>query len=145
MTGDVSPPQREERPADPWHLPTVISIEVKHANYDEPLRRYVTAREVAEFSEAIEFEVATDGELPIRALPAVMFVGEVMVNDYEQIDRQHYVFRAFEPDSLPPGAAISLGWPGRPDQTRETRFRYEPPLEGPGGSREPVSGPLLTR
>jgi hypothetical protein len=127
MTGDVARREPEDRPVDLWRLPAVRTVEIRHARYSEPIRRHLTAQEVAEYPEAIEFHVTTDGELPIRATPAVLFVGDVMVNDYEQLGRDRYVFRAFDPEELPPGAPISLGWPRRPEKTRLTGFRYEPP------------------
>lgn len=132
MTGDIGRRQPEERPADLWTLPEVVDLDIRHVDYAEPLRRYVTAREIADYSAAIEFHVTTDGELPIRAYPAVLFVGDVIVNDYEQVDRERYVFRAFDPEALPAGAPIALGWPRRPDKRRVTRFRYDPPSKPRG-------------
>jgi hypothetical protein len=133
MTGDIGRREPEERTADLWELPAVRSVEVRHARYAEPLRRYATARDVAEYPEAIEFQVETAAELPIRAIPPVLYVGDVMVAEFEQLDRERYVFRSFEPDSLPAGAPIALGWPRRADRRRSTEFRYEPPPEARRG------------
>jgi hypothetical protein len=127
MTGDAARREPTDHPADIWRLPDVRSIEIRHVRYSEPIRRYVTSQDVAEYFDAIEFHVTTDGELPVRAIPAVLFVGDVMVNDYEQLARDLYVFRAFDPEELMAGTPISLGWQRRPDKTQMTDFRYEPP------------------
>lgn len=127
MTGDTGRREPIDRPTDLWRLPAVRFVEATFVRYQEPIRRYVSAHEVVEHPEAVEFRITTDEELPIRALPAVLFVGDQIVNDYEQLDREHYVFRAFDPARLMPGASISLGWPDRPDKTKVTDYRYEPP------------------
>jgi hypothetical protein len=127
MTGDVARQQPEDQPADLWSLPEVVSLEVRRARFKEPIRRYVTPREVAEYDEAIEFDLTTSAELPIRAYPPVLYVGDVMVSDVEQLGRERYVFRAFDFDALTVGAPISLGWPRVPDARRATNFRYDRP------------------
>lgn len=127
MTGDVSRKQPERQPADPRALPDVVSLEVRHARFKEPLRRHVTPRDIAEYGEAIEFDLTTSAELPIRAYPPVLYVGNVMVSDFEQLGREHYVFRAFDLDALPAGAPIALGWPRLADGRRATSYRYDRP------------------
>jgi hypothetical protein len=42
MTGDVSRRQPEKQPVDLWSLPAVVALEVRHARFKEPLKRYVT-------------------------------------------------------------------------------------------------------
>jgi hypothetical protein len=127
MTGDAARRQPEMRRSDAWSLPKVVALEVRRARFKEPLRRYVTPQDVAEYAEAIEFDLTTSAELPIRAYPPVLYVGDVMVSDFEQLGREHYVFRAFDFDALPTGAPISLGWPRRADGRRATKFRYDRP------------------
>ena len=63
----------------------------------------------------------------MRAIPAVLYVGDVMVNDCKQLARVLYVFRAFNPEQLMAGTRISLSWPNHPTRSRLTGFRYEPP------------------
>jgi hypothetical protein len=127
MTGDVSRRQPDKRPSDAWSLPEVVALEIRRARFKEPLRRYVTPQDVAEYGEAIEFDLTTSAELPIRAYPPVLYVGDVMVSDFEQVGRDHYIFRAFDPDALPVGGAITLGWPRLADRRRSTAFRYDRP------------------
>jgi hypothetical protein len=70
--------------------------------------------------------------MPVRAQVPVLYVGDVMVSDFEQLGRDRYVYRAFDFDALPAGAPISLGWPGRADRRRATHFRYDRPTSPRG-------------
>lgn len=112
---------------DLWHLPDVLDLVVRWVSYEPPKLRYVSPTEVAEYTEGIEFEIRTETPLPTRALPPVILVGNEIVGDMEEVGGNRYIFRGFEPDRLNRGAPIALGWPTKPGQTRETKFRYEPP------------------
>ena len=52
MTGDVARRETADQSLDRWRLPAVASIEIHHARYREPIRRYVSSGEVAEHFEA---------------------------------------------------------------------------------------------
>ncbi len=138
MTGDAAPREPDAQPVDLRSLPDVVALEVRHVQFGEPLRRYVTPGEVAEYGDAIELEVTTATELPIRSYPPALYVGEVMVADVEQVDRNRYIFRAFDATALPEGAPIVLGWPDDTERRRSTRFRYEPPPSA-RGTRRPAT------
>jgi hypothetical protein len=129
MTGDVSQRRPEPGSTGPRPLPDIVTVEIRHARYKEPIRTYVTPVEIAEYGEAIEFELTTSAELPIRAYPPVLYVGDVVVPDFQQLERERYIFRAYDPSGLTEGAPIALGWPNDREGRRATSFRYERPPE----------------
>ena len=64
------------------------------------------------------------------AITPVLFVGDTMLTEGTQLEKNIYTYLAFEEDELEPGAAISLAYPHMPADVRpESKFRYEPPLD----------------
>jgi hypothetical protein len=49
------------------------------------------------------------------------------VNDFEMIEPDLYLFRAYGIERFKPGAPISLGFPGAPQTRVSTKFRLELP------------------
>lgn len=112
-------------PRPDWKLPAILDIRIARVPFKA--REYRHFKSVyAEYDEAVEFLVRTDGPFPIRALSPVLYVGDEAIVEGEPVEKGTYRFLAFELDRLEPGAPITLGWPGQPPEVRkETDFRYE--------------------
>jgi hypothetical protein len=127
MSADASQPETRV-PGRPFELPRLVDIAIRTVLSEPPQYRYY-ASELGKFTEAIEFRVQTDRPMNLSmALTPVLFVGDTMLMEGEQLDETVYTFLAFKGDTLEPGAAISLAYPGTPTEARpESKFRYEPP------------------
>lgn len=112
---------------DLWRLPEITSAEARLARYRPP-RRHVVAGEVIEQDEAVEVLVHTDGEIPVRALAAALYIGDTVLVESEQLDPNLHRFFVIT-ETPQPGAPIRLGWVGQPPPEGETRLRYQPPAE----------------
>ena len=68
----------------------------------------------------------TDGEIPVRALAAALYVGDVELAESEQVEEHLYRFTAFpeEAGRLQSRALIGLGWVGYPERRVRTRYRF---------------------
>jgi hypothetical protein len=118
---------------DLWRLPEITSAEVRLARYQPP-RRHVVAGRVIEQDEGIEIHIHTDGEIPVRALSAALYIGDTAILENEQLDPNLYRF--FVITEIPqPEAPIRLGWVGHSPPPGDTRFRYQPPAELEGTGR----------
>lgn len=127
MSTDWNNQEPAGKRADLWRLPEVEAVEAKLVRYEPPVERYEGPGQVRKYHEAVEILVRTSGELPVRALSPALYVGDVAIREYEPAGRHLYRFFAFEPEALPPGAPISLGWPDHPVPRRETKFRLQVP------------------
>ncbi len=116
---------REPEPpeVDLWSLPEVLSVEAVRVRYEEPRIRAV-GPQLVEMKEAVEILVRTAGEIPVRALAPVLFVGNIPITESETVRENLYRFLAFDADRLKRGALISIGWTGT-DRKIKTKFRYE--------------------
>jgi hypothetical protein len=105
-----------------------VDLTIRRVPFEAPRRRYVPSR-FAEFEEAIEFRVETDRPINLsEPVTLVLYVGEVMLTEGEQVGETSYTFLAFEKDRPEPGAPISLAYPNSPAEARaESGFFYEPP------------------
>lgn len=105
-------------------LPSVVGLTIRQTKFDPPEHRHFKSK-LARFSEAIEFIVEVDGEVPTRAYGPALFIGDVEVNQSERIGKTTWRFLHFEPDRLTPGAPIFFGWMKDPERQRsQTSFRY---------------------
>jgi hypothetical protein len=112
-------------PRPRWELPEILDVKINRVPYEAPKLRYFESH-LAKYTEAIEFLVKTDGPFPLRALPPVLYVGDVPVTENEATGENVYRFLAFEFDEMEEGASISLGWPDSPRRL-ETKYRFEFP------------------
>jgi hypothetical protein len=109
---------------NPWQLPMVLAVNAKLAHYQQPMIYYV-GRQRKEARDAVEIEVQTADEFPVRALSLALFIGDVPVIEYCVKGPNQYRFYAFEFQNLQQGAPVSLGWPQMPSQMMATGFRYQ--------------------
>ena len=128
MSTDAS--QRETQvPGPRLGLPNLAHITIRRVSFEPPRHRHFTSK-LSDFQEAIEFRVQTAWPLNLStAITPVLFVGDTMLTEGKQLDKNIYTYLAFEEDELEPGAVISLAYPHTPAELRpESDFRYEPPI-----------------
>ena len=121
MRGD-----RPEEPLEfesPLGLPGVTGVEVSRVRFDPPKRFYSRGLPV-EHREAVQLLVRTTRPLPVRDLTPVIFIGDVQVNEYEQVGDNLYRFFVYDLEELRPGAPVALGWPFAPEAKMPTDFRF---------------------
>ena len=109
---------------NPWQLPNVLAVQATLVQYKQPIVYYV-GQQRKEARQAVEFNVRTADQLPIRALSPALFIGEVPVIEFAIVGPNQYRFFAFEFQNLQQGAPISLGWPQFPAQMIPTGFQYQ--------------------
>jgi hypothetical protein len=121
--------QAEIQVAGPrFELPRLVEVTIRRVPFEAPRHRHFRSR-LSELSEAIEFRVRTDRPLNLStAITPVLFVGDTILTEGEQVGRNTYTFLAFEKDRLEPGAPVSLAYPYTPADARPaSRFRYHEP------------------
>lgn len=116
--------RQPDAPKPDFELPELVAVRIRRRQFEPPrLRNFKST--FADQHEVIEFVITTDRPIPIRALGPVLFVGKTALTETTPLKRQNaYRFLAFEPDSLKPGAPISLGWSGEPRRERKSQFTY---------------------
>lgn len=122
----TDPGSREpEAPRADFELPELVDVRIRRVQFEPPkLRNFEST--FAERHEAVEFVITTDRPIPIRALGPALFVGKTPVTETSPLRKKNaYRFLAFDPQSLKPGAPISLGWSGQPRGERKSQFVYE--------------------
>jgi len=125
MSIDASQPlPADSRPS--WELPEIVEVQTLNVSFEpRQLRNFRSSLEAK--TEAIEFQIKTNRPIPIRALSPVLYVGNVVLTESEQIGENLYRFWAFEPNILETEAPISLSWTNTPnEQLQESQFRYNP-------------------
>lgn len=139
-TGSRLPPPPR---SDLWTLPQIRTLDIERVRYLPP-RKQIVAGTVIEIGEGVEIIVRTDGEIPMRALAAALYVGTAEVAEGERIDPTTYRFFVLDEADLLPGAPIRLGWAGlgAPAPDGKSTFPYAKPeglvhRSGDGPSRRP--------
>ena len=128
MDGDIS--SQEMRPAQPdiWRLPEIESIKVVRVHYRQPVQ-YAEGASRKEVSEAIEFQVTTSDDFPIRALAPALFVGDTAVTESKHVGDRKYLFVSYGRREFKDDAPISVGWFGAGASERKlSKFTFR--LEG---------------
>jgi hypothetical protein len=112
MSADSGQPVSEPEPIDIWRLPKILKLEARLARYSEP-KRFTTRQGPQQIREAVEVDLYTDGEFVQRALSPVLRVGDVVLVWGDHVGKNHYRFRAVEPemDLLREGNPVELVWP----------------------------------
>lgn len=105
------------------NLPRILGLEVSKVRFDPPKRFMVKGR-MLEKREAIELKVQTSWSLPILDLSPVLFIGDLIVDEYHTIGKNLYSFIAYDIDRLTPGLPISLGWPFAADKRMPSNFNF---------------------
>lgn len=113
------------RPPFSVALPKVCGIAMRRVPFQAPRLDHFKSR-LARYTEAIEFIVETDGEVPIRNYGPALFIGDEELHESERIGKTTWRFLAFEPDRLKAGAPISWGWMKDPRAARlPTDYHYD--------------------
>lgn len=114
--------RQADAPRPDFELPTIREVRAARVRVEPPVRRNFRAAP-GEPRDALELVVTTDRPIPTRALGPVLYVGDVAVPGSGALDATTYRFVALEPDALPPGAPMRLGWSGEaPEQESGLRF-----------------------
>jgi hypothetical protein len=111
-------------------LPGIVGIEISRVRFDPPKRFYSKGR-LLEHREAVQIMVKTTRPMPILDLTPVLFIGDLIVNEYEPAGKNLYRFYAYELQRLKVGAPISFGWPYARKKKIPTSFKFnfgKPPL-----------------
>jgi hypothetical protein len=105
------------------NLPRILSVEAALVRYPQP-RVYYEGTQKRETGEAVELTVRTNRGFPVQAITPVIFVGDVVISEYEPVEENVYKFYAFNHQVLEQGASISVGWSFAPDRRVDTGIRY---------------------
>ena len=89
-------------------LPEIESIKVVRVRYSEPVQ-YAESASRKEAYEAIEFQVTTSADFPIRALAPALFVGDVAVTESERVGNRKYRFVSYGSHEFRDDEPISVG------------------------------------
>ena len=111
MDGDFTSQEMPAPAPEIQRLPEIESVRMTHVRYREPVQ-YAEGASRKETDEAIEFEVTTSAEFPIRALAPALFVGDVAVTESRRIGEGKYLFVSYGSREFDPGAPVSFGWFG---------------------------------
>jgi hypothetical protein len=122
MDSEITQPGRGELPPD---FPRIAAIDIRRIRLDPPISFYSEGRRVTK-NEAVELLVRTTVGFPVLAVTPVLFIGEVPVSSYRSLGNGLYRFLAYDPELLPPGARISVGWPDAPSSKVPTPFTFDP-------------------
>jgi hypothetical protein len=118
MSADYTVPEPPVSPPN-WELPNVREVTIREGSAEPPRLEHFQSS-IPAVRVAIEFDVALDGSIPGRALPAVLFIGDVPVFP-QRIDpyTNHIVFQATRLDQLKEGEEIKFGWLDDPPELRK--------------------------
>jgi hypothetical protein len=136
MPVDQTPPI-QIAPAPNWGLPAITDVKIQSAKF-EPKAPSNFAHPMDAVANAMEIVVSLEAPVPVRAMSPVLWVGDRKLTESEMVDKSGKKMRfwALTPDTLQPGAPITLGWMNdRPATTaaaatnasRPARFFYHPP------------------
>jgi hypothetical protein len=123
MSSDAGSRQPDDPKAD-FRLPELVDVRTRRIDFEPPRHRHFES-DLAQYQEAVEFVVVTDGPIPIRSLGAALFVGDTALTEVSPVDENSYRFVAFRPNELHDGAGITLGWTGQVLERGEPRFFYQ--------------------
>jgi hypothetical protein len=80
-------------------------------------------------NEAIEFQVTTSADFPIRALAPALFVGDIAVTEGKRVGERQYRFVSYGQPRFEENAPIAVGWVGSGVPVRKpSKFTFH--LEG---------------
>jgi len=109
---------------EPRLTPGVTGVQIRQVRLDPPISFYRDGRLVSAV-DAIELLVRTTVAMPVLDITPALFIGEIPVTQYEQVEPNLYRFRVFDVDRLQRGARISIGWPFAPAAKVPTPFVFE--------------------
>lgn len=124
MSSDATSREPAPPKVDRRKLPQIKRVEVVRVRYGIPLRRYTGPNTTADYDDVVEIRVQLSEPIPIRAEPPVLYVGDLLVRDFQTEGPTSYRFFVLEPDKVKEGVPIYLCWP-EPDSPRvEAPARY---------------------
>ena len=96
--------------------------------YRKPVQ-YAEGASRKEAYEAIEFQVTTSADFPIRALAPALFVGDTAITESKCVGDRKYLFVSYSRREFEDDAPISVGWFGSGTPERKlSKFTFR--LEG---------------
>jgi hypothetical protein len=105
-------------------LPEIESVKVVRVRYRTPVQ-YAEGASRKEADEAIEFQVTTSADFPIRALAPALFVGDTAVTESMRVGDQKYLFVSYGRHEFKDEVPISVGWFGSGTPERKlSRFTF---------------------
>jgi hypothetical protein len=128
MDGDFTRQEMQAPAPDVRRLPEIESVKVVRIRYRKPVL-YAEGASRKEASEAIEFQVTTSADFPIRALAPALFVGDTAVTECKRVGDRKYLFVSHGRREFKDDAPISVGWFGSGTPERQlSKFTFR--LEG---------------
>jgi hypothetical protein len=128
MDGDFTTQEIRAPAPDIQRLPRIESVKAVRIRYRRPVQ-YAEGASRKETDAAIEFQVRTSDDFPIRALGPALFVGDVAVTESERLGDRQYRFVAYGEPRFEENAPISVGWIGSGTPERQpSNFAFR--LEG---------------
>ena len=124
MDGDSTTQEMRAPSEDLRRLPEIESVRVVRVRYRKPVQ-YADGRSRKEASEAVEFQVTTSADFPIRALAPALFIGDAVVTESRRVGERKYVFVAYGKRDFKDAAPIAVGWFGSGSPERKlTKFAF---------------------
>ena len=117
---------RSKTKAPDWTLPAIVSVEISNVHFDKPRVQYVAGKRITQ-NNAVQITVRLDGQVPFRAAPPVLLVGDHRFTAFDRKDDGAYDFYGYEPEKYCSGAMISLAWADFPAPQEKSDHRYEAP------------------
>jgi hypothetical protein len=111
MEGDFTSQEMRPPAPDIQRLPDIESVRVVRVRYRNPVQ-YAEGASRKEAYEAIEFQVTTSADFPIRALAPALFVGDIAVTESKRVGDRKYVFVSYGRREFNDDTPISVGWFG---------------------------------
>lgn len=124
MAGDFTNREAPPPGVDLERLPEIETLEAVAVRFRKPVMYAVGAKRL-ETNEAIEFQVTTAEDFPIRALAPALFVGDVAVTESQRVGPKKYRFTAYGRHDFRQQAPITVGWIGSGEpERRPTKFTF---------------------
>lgn len=107
-----------------WELPTILKITTRRLSFESHTKGH-SKLILSDYQEAVEFLVCTRAPIPHRKPGPALFVGDLKVSRFWQLELNHYQFITFEVDRLEPDVPIGWGWVDTPvEERKKTEFRF---------------------
>jgi hypothetical protein len=125
MDGDFTSQEVRAPAPDLRRLPEIESLKVVRVRFRKPVP-YAEGASRKEADEAIEFQVTTSADFPIRALAPALFVGDTVVTESKRVAERKYVFVSYGKREYKENAPISVGWfPSATPERKPTKFIFQ--------------------
>ncbi len=129
MTGSDSTNAKNPRPAMRQNLPVILDLVIERREYEPPKHKFLKSV-LSDEKEVIVFRVQIAGQMSnTTGMSPMLYVGDVMLKEFEQVEKGVYDFFAFSRDieAIEEGAPITFGWMGKTPDSRKSEFRFKRP------------------